>query len=126
VIARLSSEGRHVRVFGEAVAILLAAGQRAAAVRLEDLWNDLGRRHAFSLFCAYPLGMGLDGAAVGTVCRQHRGIIPGESFASLDDAADRMRAVVSLQQRVRALEAEVRRRAETERALLQRLLEVED
>jgi anti-sigma regulatory factor (Ser/Thr protein kinase) len=46
--------GRHVRVYGEMVALLWDAGQVAAVIELESLWNDLGRQVPFSLFCAYP------------------------------------------------------------------------
>ena len=40
--------------FGEMVALLWAEGKRDAAVRLEQLWNDLACRHSFHLLCAYP------------------------------------------------------------------------
>src|SRR5437763_15685858 len=51
-----AAEGRcHVRIFGELVALLWADGKRAAALRLEELWNDLARTYSFSLFCAYPI-----------------------------------------------------------------------
>ena len=46
--------GRRVRVFGEMVALLWEAGQVTAAMELESLWNGLGLRTPFSLFCAYP------------------------------------------------------------------------
>lgn len=41
--------------FGEMVALLWADGKREAALRLEQLWNELARRHSFALRCAYPL-----------------------------------------------------------------------
>jgi hypothetical protein len=44
-----------VRIFGEMVAVLWAEGQTRAAIRLEELWNELATRHAFSLLCAYPI-----------------------------------------------------------------------
>ena len=43
-----------VRIYGEVVALLWAAGQVNAALELEGLWNDLGREIPFSLFCGYP------------------------------------------------------------------------
>ena len=43
-----------VRVFGEMVAILWAQGKARAAIRLEELWNDLAKEHEFSLLCGYP------------------------------------------------------------------------
>ena len=47
---------RHfTRAFGEMVALLWAQGKRDAALRLEELWNDLAKRMSFALVCAYPL-----------------------------------------------------------------------
>jgi hypothetical protein len=43
-----------VRVFGEMVALLYATGRIDAAIRLEQLWNELARDYSFRLFCAYP------------------------------------------------------------------------
>jgi hypothetical protein len=40
--------------FGEMVALLWARGQAAATVRLEHLWQQFCKEHAFSVFCAYP------------------------------------------------------------------------
>src|SRR5579864_596523 len=45
---------RRVTAFGEMVALLCAQGNGDAAVRLEQLWNDLAKTHHFSLYCAYP------------------------------------------------------------------------
>jgi anti-sigma regulatory factor (Ser/Thr protein kinase) len=53
LIRRLVDSGRRVRIYGEMVAMLWEAGNVAAAIELETLWNDLGRRLPFSLFCAY-------------------------------------------------------------------------
>jgi hypothetical protein len=121
IVARMAESGWRVRAFGEAVAVLVDEGHRAAAVRLEELWNDLGRHREFSLFCAYPLLPDLDSASLGAICRQHSGVIPGESFASIEDGTERLQAVVGLQQRVKALEAEVRKRVEVEQVFLRRL-----
>ncbi len=43
-----------VRIFGELVAVLWAQGDGRAAIRLEELWNELAKEHTFSLLCAYP------------------------------------------------------------------------
>ncbi len=43
----------HLRAYGEMVDILWQRGQKAAAFRLEEMWNDLGDRLHFSLLCAY-------------------------------------------------------------------------
>jgi hypothetical protein len=54
LIARARTHGRSVRAFGEMVAILWAQGHSGATVRLEHLWHQVCREHAFPLFCAYP------------------------------------------------------------------------
>jgi hypothetical protein len=54
LLRRLKGNGR-VRLFGEMVTLLWAAGKREEAMALEQLWNDLGTRHRFALLCAYPL-----------------------------------------------------------------------
>jgi MEDS: MEthanogen/methylotroph, DcmR Sensory domain len=54
LIRQAAATGRPVRVYGEMVALLWAAGHVNAAIELEALWNDLGDELPFSLFCAYP------------------------------------------------------------------------
>jgi hypothetical protein len=53
--ASLGPDAAFPVAFGEMVALLWADGKREAAVRLEQLWNDLARRHDFALRCAYPI-----------------------------------------------------------------------
>jgi PAS domain-containing protein len=43
-----------IAIFGEMVALLSPQGKIEAAIRLEQLWNDLAMKHSFSLRCAYP------------------------------------------------------------------------
>jgi hypothetical protein len=52
LLRRATLNGRHVRAFGEMVALLWASGLAAATVRLEFLWQQYCERHSFSLFCA--------------------------------------------------------------------------
>ncbi len=54
IVATATGSGRRVRIYGEMVAGLWAEGNVAAAIALEDLWNELGRIRPFSLLCAYP------------------------------------------------------------------------
>ena len=77
VFDRVRGGGRPVRAFGEMVALLWARGERAAAVRLEHLWNAFSGKEAFSLFCAYPQeGFSEDAAgALSSICRAHSRII---------------------------------------------------
>lgn len=53
MIHTLGAGGRRVKVFGEMVALLWSAGQVAAAIELEKVWNDFGREASFSLLCGY-------------------------------------------------------------------------
>jgi hypothetical protein len=59
--------GGTVRIYGEMVALLQAAGDNAAALALEDLWNDLAHDHDFELLCGYPKSSFADGSASAQV-----------------------------------------------------------
>jgi signal transduction histidine kinase len=128
-ISRSARHGRQVRVFGEMVALLVADGHPAAALRLEELWNDLqaDTTYAFSLFCAYPMDH-FEGEShqqlFADVCAAHSEAIPAESYMALPTANDRLRAIAELQQKAQSLETEIieRRRAEER---LRRALEAE-
>ncbi|HVZ92972.1 MAG TPA: MEDS domain-containing protein [Phycisphaerales bacterium] len=67
------SAGRPVRAFGEMVALLLARGQTRATVRLEHFWQQLCRREAVSVFCAYPSdGFNKsDASSIKEICGSH-------------------------------------------------------
>lgn len=54
VLTPARHDGRHVRAFGEMVALLWANGHSAATVRLEYLWHNLCQAEVFSLLCSYP------------------------------------------------------------------------
>jgi hypothetical protein len=43
------------RAYGEMVNVLWQSGQQAAAIRLEEYWNELAKLYSFSLFCGYVL-----------------------------------------------------------------------
>lgn len=122
IIQQAVKSGHAVRVFGELVALLWAEGNRAEAIHLEDLWNELAGHYSFSLFCAYPME-GFDGEALGTefaeICKQHARVIPGESYITLTDPDERLRAISLLQQKSNSLEIEVAERKRVEAALLE-------
>jgi signal transduction histidine kinase len=108
-----------LRAYGEMVDLLWKEGRRDAALALEGLWNDLAREHAFSLLCAYELrnfGAG-DREPFDAVCAQHSRILPAESFPHTGSVDLRLREIARLQQRARALEDEVDRRARAEAAV---------
>lgn len=128
VVAQAAQRGRRIRAFGEMVALLWNAGDSASALRLEELWNELARSHAFCLFCAYPMygfGSETDAAPFTHICTQHSRVIPAESYAALSSPDARLREISLLQQKARSLEAEVARRKDAEQALQERLREIE-
>lgn len=106
IIASVSDGRPRVRAFGEMVALLWAEGEYQAAIRLEEMWNELQKAHAFSLFCAYPMN-GLGGHQFtephSGVCTVHSRVIPAESYAGLDDQDERLRAIAKLQQKAASL-----------------------
>lgn len=71
-----------VRVYGEMVDLLWHAGNPRAAVRLEQFWNELGGRHAFSLMCGYRLEGFPGGSETGTfteICALHTRVLPAQT-----------------------------------------------
>jgi signal transduction histidine kinase/ActR/RegA family two-component response regulator len=122
-----ASEGRpRVRIFGEMVALLWADGKHEAAISLEGLWNNLGKTHTFSLFCAYPMN-GFNGeefaAPLGHVCTAHTRVIPAEGYSALNNVDDRLRTIIELQQKASSLEAEIAERKQVEERLRVSLLQ---
>jgi signal transduction histidine kinase/ActR/RegA family two-component response regulator len=117
-IIKQVAEGRpSVKIFGEMVALLWAEGKHAEAISLEGLWNELRETHRFSLLCGYPMnGFGGESMAdpLHSVCSQHSSMVPAESYTSLNDAGERLRAIILLQQKARLLEAEIAERKEAE------------
>jgi signal transduction histidine kinase len=110
---------QRIAVFGEMVSLLWSDGNLDAALRLEQLWTQLGRTHAFSLRCGYPM-RGFDryehGEIFLKICAEHTVVIPNENYSSLENDEHRLRNVTHLQQRALALENEIleRKRAEQE------------
>lgn len=54
LLNRANCRNRRIRAFGEMVAVLWSQNKPEATMKLEELWNRLHHRNAFSLFCAYP------------------------------------------------------------------------
>lgn len=98
---------RRVAAYGEMVALLWERGELEAAMRLEDLWNDLAKQHSFTLLCAYPIsGFSQEehGNPFMRICAQHSSVIPGESYTGLDTEVERLRNIAHLQQKAQTLE----------------------
>jgi hypothetical protein len=69
--------GRRIRLFGEMVALLWRAGQLAAALELEDRWNELLGRIPVAMLCGYPLSdfdSEPTGARFHDVCARHTAV----------------------------------------------------
>jgi signal transduction histidine kinase len=121
LITRAAQGGRHVRVFGEMVALLWQRGEAGAAIQLEGCWNELRAVGAFTLFCAYPMqacaGEGL-ADSFNSVCATHSRVIPAESYVGLSSTDERLRAIIRLQQKAASLEAQITERKEAEAELI--------
>ncbi len=103
----IESKSGSLSAFGEMVALLWKQGNAEAAVRLEQLWNELAHRHAFSLRCAYPLKCFSETQEeqFQQVCVEHNMVIPTETYTSLATEEHRLRMVSSLQHKEHTLEA---------------------
>jgi len=119
VIRTARTGDRRVLAFGEMVALLWAEGNREAAIRLEQLWNDLARRETFALLCAYPISHFDDAGHAkpfAEINAAHTWVTPAESY-SIVEADERNRVIATLQQKAAALEAESKQRTALEAAL---------
>lgn len=99
-----------VAVFGEMVALLLERGQLRAALQLEQLWNDFGRRESFELLCAYRIshfGRVAHREFFHRICAEHDVVIPAEGYPQSGGENDRLRTIALLQQTEQVLQAEV-------------------
>jgi hypothetical protein len=77
LLDRAAAGGRHVKVYGEMVALLWADGDVRSTIALEDLWNDLAVARSFALLCAYPMQDFDDTtrAAFKHICTQHSDVV---------------------------------------------------
>jgi hypothetical protein len=78
VIRNASAHGLPVHVFGEMVALMWDAGQVNAAIEVEQMWNELGERLPFALYCAYSTEStsgASDREALLEVCRLHSAVL---------------------------------------------------
>jgi len=110
--AKSAAEGDDPRVFAfEAMAaLLLAEGKSGSALQLEQLWNDLGEKHSFSLSCAYPM-QAFDreehGESFLKICAEHSTVIPAENYTALISEEQRLRNFSSVQQEALPLPLEL-------------------
>jgi MEDS: MEthanogen/methylotroph, DcmR Sensory domain len=78
LIRDLSGRGAPLRIYGEMVNLLAAAGEYRAAHELEELWNNLGRRSVYRLFCGYAAAHFGDPRTLGAlrrICASHSQVL---------------------------------------------------
>jgi len=89
VIAKLRLEYPSVRAYGEMVDLLWQRGEREAAIRLEEFWNDLSGLQTFSLLCAYymdNLDPGAYSGPLDCICRVHSHLIAARDYKRFNEA----------------------------------------
>jgi PAS domain S-box-containing protein len=82
-----------IAVFGEMVSLLWTEGKTNAAIRLEQLWNELANKHSFSLRCAYPVAdfHGEKNAQpLMRVCAEHSAVVLEEGHSSFTSGEARI------------------------------------
>ncbi|HEY2380050.1 MAG TPA: PAS domain S-box protein [Terriglobia bacterium] len=112
-----------VLAYGEMVDILWRDGKHEAAIRLEELWNELAEDRHFDLFCAYALNGFYKGdhhPQFERICRTHSLVYPTERYMELGEQ-ERLVRISVLEQQSFALQAEIQVRKEAEKALLEAL-----
>jgi MEDS: MEthanogen/methylotroph, DcmR Sensory domain len=81
-----------LRAYGEMVGVLWTAGQFAAAIRLEHLWNRLLEQIPFSLYCAYAIdvfGTEYETGRLESVLCAHTHLVPAQPDGTLEAALNR-------------------------------------
>ncbi len=74
LVRRLNRDGRRLRIFGEAVDVLVRRNRFDAAAVLEGFWNRLASTEPFELFCGYSaehFGNPRDAASFRRICGLH-------------------------------------------------------
>jgi hypothetical protein len=85
LVERAVQVGEPVHAYGEMVDLLWDEGQIALAMELETLWNELGQKLPFSLYCSYRVDLSNEhefpGQLLG-VCSLHSAVIgsPGPGW----------------------------------------------
>lgn len=83
--ARAKAAHPEIAAFGEMVWLLWTEGKVEAAIRLEQLWNELAKKHIFSLRCAYPVANfngEKNSQPLMRVCAEHSAVVLDESDTS--------------------------------------------
>lgn len=117
-----------VAAYGEMVAVLWEEGRTGAAIRLEELWNELAQKRRFDLSCGWPLrffSRDTDGVVIERICAEHNHVVPGQSYERMSED-ERRRQTVIWQMQSQALEEETRQGQKTRQTLELREAELRD
>src|SRR5688572_28100639 len=116
-----------VRAYGEMVDLLWRDGNSKAAIRLEEMWNDLARTHPFTLLCAYVLAnfyKESNAASFQDVCMTHTHVIASDPKPIALHGHGGLRPVALPRNDTAALNAEIEQRKQIEKALRDSLREL--
>src|SRR5215831_10344786 len=96
--ARAASRYQKVRVWGEMVNVLWERGDVAASMKLEDLFDQLGKKRDIAIFCSFLMDNFSGDVHAHMLPRlgtNHSHLIPVEDYARLEHAvADALRETV--------------------------------
>jgi hypothetical protein len=74
LVRTLTARGAGLHVYGEMVDLLAGEGDYRAAQQLEEVWNQLGERESYTLFCGYSavhFGDPRTSGALAKICKAH-------------------------------------------------------
>ncbi len=123
-----ASERPQLAAYGEMVAVLWEQGKTGAAVRVEELWNQLGQTRRFHLSCGWPLRFfshDRDGIVLQRICSEHSHVVPDQGYDSMSED-ERRRNTVLWQLRAQALEEEIHQNRKVQETLGAREAELRD
>ncbi|HEV8481522.1 MAG TPA: PAS domain S-box protein [Candidatus Eisenbacteria bacterium] len=93
-------------VYGEMVDQLCAQGNVDAALRLEELWNELAETRRFRLLCGYAMANLRNPQTLDAICAKHWGVVASNALGP-DANPELLREIARLQNRAQLLEHEV-------------------
>jgi len=117
---------RRVAVFGEMVSLLLADGQQQAAIRLEQLWNELAEKYRLQLHCSYPISSDSqgDGKRVEEICSQHADTLAEQH--TTNESSLNPNGETAISRNATSLEAEIGERQKLQSSLRKHETELRD
>jgi hypothetical protein len=86
---RREAGGCGLRAYGEMVDVLWNSGHSAAAIQLEQYWNELLESEEFGLLCAYQIdvfGTEFQTGVLDGVLRAHTHVVPARENGDLSEA----------------------------------------